>query len=954
MKIPPRLSALLHQDDNLAGVVHHAIGVVRPWFEDNKLVFFPGYTDHGPKHIQEVFEAADFLITESSLEILNPKDVAVLILGIILHDCAMHLSEDGFVSLIGDGSRPLNEDFRDQPWPRLWNDFMAEARRFDERKLKALFDNVEPVRVPPLDPLLMTERDRLLIGEFLRRHHPRLAHEIALTGVPGPPDRGLSLGAIPHDVRNLAGLVARSHGLDLRVSVDYLKNKGSWGARRTAGVHVTYLMVLVRIADYLQIHSGRAPREVLQVRSLRSPVSRGEWDAHAAITDIHPETDDPEALWVDAMPKDVKTYLKLKYLLSDIQREMDESWAVLGEVYGPNEDLRRFGIRLRRIRSNIQDVATFAGKVDYVPSHAALQTAGVGLLKLLITPLYGDRPEVGVRELLQNAVDARLELEDYLGKNPQLPQPDLREQSADVVISIIEKEDGTRWLSVSDRGIGMTVDTILNYFLKAGASFRLSHAWRRQHEDEQGQTRVLRSGRFGIGVLAGFLLGDEIHVSTRHVTSRPGEGVSFVCRLEDDTVQLNRTPGPVGTTVSIQLPEAVYRKLVKDCFNWHFYILKEPAFSWYWYCLEEPSVHFLIQGRPVAQTYVLPSADSDLPPEWRRVQHPAFRDIHWTYLGAAPSLTCNGIAVIDLSKEDDEDDDDVDENFGDGEFTRPKLSIFDPDGALPLNLQRTVLSVKELPFEDELLKDICYDILAFLLVNTPGKRPPTGGQNAGRNLLKAEHLRHPGTDTDQQILFTREGLALLELWGIQQPRVSEIYALTSRRLLGIVRNKSFRPHIPFFGDKELKNILNGAPWISWAGIKGSRVILHKRKLPSLTQRSPRHRKDESFERKLRELWHKEWEDDTWVLMTRGDCPPQELNLDKVPPEDGADPAEFLTIIYPGEVQRNNSLLAETWRETMDLPHIPYDVEKRRELLPNAYRRLASYVRAWEQLGQPRE
>lgn len=633
---------------------------------------------------------------------------------------------------------------------------------------------------------------------------------------------------------------------------------------------------------------------------------------------------------------------------------MDESWVVLGEVYGPNEGLRRFGIRLRRIRSNIQDVATFAGKVDYVPSHATLQTAGVGLLKLLITPLYGDRPEVGVRELLQNAVDARLELEDYLGKNPQLPQSDLREQGADVVISITEKEDGIKWLNVSDRGIGMTVDTVLNYFLKADASFRLSHAWRRQHEDEQGRPRVLRSGRFGIGILAGFLLGDEIHVSTRHVTARPDEGISFVCRLEDDTVQLDRTTRPVGTTVSIQLPEAVFRKLAKDCFNWHCYILKEPAFSWYWYCLEEPSVHFLIQGRLVEQTYVLPSAGSDLPSEWRRVQHPAFRDIHWTHLGDAPSLTCNGIAVIDLSKEDDEDDaDDEDGSFGDEGFSRPKLSVFDPHGALPLNLQRTGLSVKELPFEAELLKDICYDILAFLIVNTPGKRPPPGEQSR-RNATKAEHLRHPGANTDIRILFTREGLTLLELWDIQHPRVQEIYALIGRRLLSVVGNKSFRPHIPFFGDKELKNILSGVPGIAWVRIKGSRVILSKRKFPSLTQRSPRHRKDESFEKKVRELWHKEWENDTWLLMRRGDCPPQALNLDKLPLEDGADPSEYLTIIYPEERERGYSLLAETWRETMDLPYIPYDLETRRDLLPNAYRQLASYVDAWEQLGLRQE
>lgn len=229
-----------------------------------------------------------------------------------------------------------------------------------------------------------------------------------------------------------------------------------------------------------------------------------------------------------------------------------------------------------------------------------------------------------------------------------------------------------------------------------------------------------------------------------------------------------------------------------------------------------------------------------------------------------------------------------------------------------------------------------------------------GMQNAGRKALKAEHLRHPGANTDRWVLFTREGLALLELWDIQRPKVPELYALTSRRLLSVVGNPSFRSHIPFFGDKELKNILSGRPGIGGAGIRGSRVILHKRKLPSLTQRSSRHPKDDFLERKLREVWHKEWENDTWLLMKQGDCPPHELKLDKLPPEDGADPSEFLTIIYPGELARKNSLLAETWRETMDLPYIPYDVDKRRELLPGAYHRLASYVHAWEKLVLRRE
>jgi hypothetical protein len=31
----------------------------------------------------------------------------------------------------------------------------------------------------------LAESDRKLIGEFIRRHHPRLAHEFAVFGVPG-------------------------------------------------------------------------------------------------------------------------------------------------------------------------------------------------------------------------------------------------------------------------------------------------------------------------------------------------------------------------------------------------------------------------------------------------------------------------------------------------------------------------------------------------------------------------------------------------------------------------------------------------------------------------------------------------------------------------------------------------------------------------------------------------
>ncbi len=954
MRIPNRLSALLQTDDKLNGTVLQTISIVKPWFEDNKLVFFPEYTDHGPKHIEEVFETTESLITETAWSLLGSQDAATLIVGIILHDCAMHLSEDGFITLITDGSRPLDDGFRDKPWPRLWDEFMVEAKRFDERKLKALFDDVEPIQPPPLDALTMSKRDRLLIGEFLRRHHPRLAHEIALQGVPGPAGKGLSLGHLPQHIKQLGGLVARSHGLDLRVSVDYLNQRSKWGARRTQGVHVTYLMAVVRIADYLQIHSSRAPQEVLQVRSLRSPVSRGEWNVHAAIKDIHQETDDPEALWVEGMPEDVQTYLRLKYLLTDIQRELDESWAVLGEVYGPKEELRGFGLMLRRIKSNLDDRESFAKTVNYVPVQAALHTAGVDLLKLLIVPLYGDKPEVGIRELLQNAVDACRELKDYLEKKPQLQNVDLQEQIGDVVIKLHEKEDKSKWITISDRGIGMSPDTVLNYFLKAGASFRNSFTWRKQHENEYGESQVLRSGRFGIGVLAGFLLGSEIHVTTRHITARSNEGLSFTCRLEDNHIQLNRLDRPVGTTVSIQIPEATYLRLVPGVTETDDDEDAGTEIDWDWYCLKEPSVHRLTPARELNQRYTLPPVDFPLPPGWRRISHSQYRDIQWTFSDPDPAhdLTCNGLAIADLNEPTRsvfiKDLASYKNVFTSNGLVCPKLSVFDPNGKLPLNLQRTELSLNHLPFEDELIKDVCLDALAYLLVHTPKGRPSYGDPNKHREFFSSyeysKQRHHPGVDHHFSHYYAEEGLALLDPWNAQRLKTETICSFTDPALLNVL-GKSFQSYFDNVGYRYLQEIVRGIDSVGWIKTRNYRLILNETlssrlDIPSRIYKHLIESKSDG--------WLLEEKRDKWGLWMWGACPPLGLDLDKIPFWLDSTEPHFLLIVYPLQEEiEPDSRLVEAWRQVIGLPYIPYDISTRKKQLANAYQQLAPYIDHWE-------
>ena len=498
-----------------------SVAEFEPWLQMSGTPFFPEYTDHGPKHFSDTLATSSGIVRDEAWPVITSADTVVLILAVLLHDCAMHLGEDGFVSLVKPGvERQTIQLLGDAPWTNLWGDFLGEASRFDAKKLLDLFGDTEPARDPGTTPEKWTSRDKLLIGEFLRRHHARLAHEVAIWGVPATSDRPLRLEGMPEDIADIAGLVARSHGRSIRSCFPYLVNR--YDLREYKGIHSVFLMSVVRIANYLQVHSGRAPEQILRVRQLKSPVSKGEWRAHDAVRDIRTTHEDPEAIFVDAIPNDVKTYLRLKGLLAAVQNELDGSWAALGEVYGRYAKLTPLGLGLRRVRSNLDDNEAFAASVSYVPCKAAFEAADADLLNLLIHPLYGDRPEIGIRELVQNAVDACRDLSDRLAQMPGFPAPDLAALDADVVVTLEEgDEKNTGWIEVADRGIGMSAEVVRNYFLRAGASFRRSDAWRRSHEDEHGKSRVLRSGRFGVGVLATFLLGDQVEVSTRHLDASP-------------------------------------------------------------------------------------------------------------------------------------------------------------------------------------------------------------------------------------------------------------------------------------------------------------------------------------------------------------------------------------------------------------------------------------------------
>jgi molecular chaperone HtpG len=792
IRIPQQLRDTLLKDDGLGGRVLASVSDFSKWLchFTRGLPFFPEYTDHGPDHINDVLHTANALIDESSRKHLTPEDAAVLVLASILHDSAMHLDQAGISHLQSCADAPIIPLIDTESWQSLWTSYVLEAGKWDDRKFENIFgqsarirSNSSPLtRDSPTDAAEWDRHDTVFIGEFVRRHHPRLAHEIATNGVPGPKSAvgNLRLVDIPPGIADLAGVVARSHGMSLRNTFSYLQKDGD-PLQEQNNVHAVYIMVLLRIADYLQIQSRRAPVGLFRIQGLRSPFSRGEWGVHNAV-EVVSQHADPDSLYVKTRPSDVRTFLKLERLLSDVQAELDTSWAILGEVY--HGHLREpswasLKLSLRRVRSNLDDVRV-SRSTPFVPKRIAFEAAGHDLLKLLILPLYGNRPEIGIRELLQNAIDATRQgdIDTINNRDPCLSEAST--SCAEVRISIQKRTadtdehipaSWTHWVEVSDEGVGMTPEVVADYFLRVGASFRKSGAWRTSYEDNAGHSRLLRSGYFGIGVLAAFLLGDEVFVSTR--AGVEDRGFCFGARLDTEEIEARWINRPTGTTVCVAISEAQANHLSKN------------SSLWDWYCWTEPTVVRLdeITGATHKQEQTLFLPNQELQPPWRRVAYAGFDDIQWAFENKAPMLVSNGLVVVPQFKQRPND---RQPRRGDilwhsdacnaTPLQMPNVSVADSDFRLKLNLSRDGLQESYYPFSEPLYDDVLRDFCAYCLVFAP-EHPLTEESRPQYERGYPGVLRDYSSSWPHYWFCTENGTSFLYPWHIASAGAQQVVSI---------------------------------------------------------------------------------------------------------------------------------------------------------------------------------
>lgn len=695
MNIPTEFRTLLEKNQKLDGIVKYTISQYENILKENNLYFFEEYTDHGINHIESVLSSTLKIIPNSTIQNFlkeETQSVAIYILSTILHDIGMHITPEGFFSLISGSNDDIRiNEIDSKTWRELWNDYLDEARRFGDKEKKNIIGNIDwKFKTPQIDNKdKLNGEDRKFIGEFIRRHHPRIAHEIALKGFPIKEGHISFASDLEYELRNICGLVARSHGVNIRSLFEYLESKFQDTWLKPYNIEIIYLMVLLRIADYFQIDSSRTPDITVKLKSFNSPISQIEHYKHLDVKYVQPYNKDPETLILQCEPRNSLIYIKLIELFRDIQKELDTSWAILGEAYGKETIEKQPKIAFRRIKSNIDNLENFSKKVDYIPEKISFNVSKE-LPKLLIGPLYGNDPTYGVRELLQNAVDSCRERE-YLEKN---------EYKGKVKITIYSESDNF-FFKIEDNGLGMSLNIIKHYFLEVGASLRKSTLWKKAFSDDKGETKIQRSGKFGIGVLASFLIGDTLTLETKD--SNSSYGLYLTTDLNNEQIEIKKTKQEkVGTIITIQIKKEILNQLKNSRFPFDK-----------WYVQNNPNVEIQDLTKSFSKLGVKeksPGMNDTLCEKWNELKIEGYNKIIWTYSPPffekyKERLISNGIVVPEFK------------SFKEGwrEIEMPFISVFDFNGNLPLNLSRNNLDEGILPFEKELQIEIYKDLIAKLL-----------------------------------------------------------------------------------------------------------------------------------------------------------------------------------------------------------------------------------------------
>ncbi|WP_431990438.1 HD domain-containing protein [Streptomyces albogriseolus] len=487
----------------------------------------PDFTVHDISHVDALWETADLVCGDTVT--LNPAEAYVLGCAFVLHDAAM-------------GSAAYGTTVPEALGEKRWRDLVSLA--YYER------EGCWPERGELDDP--PAEITEACVATAIRETHAEQAKR--LVDQPWPSSAGNEIHLIDEvQLREwygpLIGDLAASHWWPVdRLAREFRHSIGSlpWQPSEWI-IEPLKLACILRLADATQVDSRRAPSFLFSLRRPRG-VSREHWRFQEHISRPYRNGDRVTYSSLRPFPPQdaASWWLALEYLRG-IDRELKAVDALL-------HDLGRDRLAARAV-AGVDSPERFAELFrvqGWRPIDATVKVSDIPSLVGTLggRQLYGDEPEVALRELIQNAQDAVLAR--------QTLQPDFPLGRVEIRLT---ETDGDWCLEVRDYGTGMDEETLVHGLLDFGTSGWSSTSVRNRLPGlADGGFRP--SGRFGIGFFSVFLLGDEVELITRRYDASLADARRLTFDGPSHRPLLTPVPGqgwvPEGTTVRVKLAKSPY------------------------------------------------------------------------------------------------------------------------------------------------------------------------------------------------------------------------------------------------------------------------------------------------------------------------------------------------------------------------------------------------------------
>lgn len=445
-------------------------------------VDLPGFTVHDMRHLHAVWDLADKLRGERRF---NPLEVYVFGVALLIHDLGMG------VAAYPGGVAEIRAD-------RRWADAFA------------LSGGVHAVGSPGR---AAAERDATAV--VLRTRHAEHAEGLAAASWAGPngPEFLIDDSELRDALGAVIGRLAASHGrstdalleafpVDLGAPADL---PSDWR------IDALSLGALLRVADAANVDGSRAPAFDDALHQARG-VSREHWDFQSRLA--RPYVNDGSLTFTSTQPFK-QTQSAAWWLAYETLRMVDDECASVDRLLRDHgrQPLAAAGVRGAATPRQLAKLVQVDG---WIPIDASIYVGDVAALvgSLGGANLYGARPWVALRELLQNASDAVLAHRALGG---------LEGDEGRIVVGL-ERHNDYQVLSISDDGVGMSERVILLGLLNFGRSF-----WDTTLVLDElpglSATGFRSTGRYGIGFFSAFMLGPRVVVTSRALSLAPDETV---------------------------------------------------------------------------------------------------------------------------------------------------------------------------------------------------------------------------------------------------------------------------------------------------------------------------------------------------------------------------------------------------------------------------------------------